>query len=465
MVYLRRPMAFNSLRFIFVFLPIVLVGWRALPRRAALLFLTLASYVFYAFAAGWYALLMAVSTSVDFSVGLLLDGEERPGRRKLILLLSLVFNLGLLSYFKYFAFAADSLTEALRLLTGHAIPRAAINVVLPAGISFYTFQSMGYSIDVYRRHLKPARSFLEFASFVSLFPQLIAGPIVRPGVLLPQLASREPVDNARVTDGAMLFACGLAKKVLVADRLAFYADPILNAPATQGSVDLWLAMVAFSLQIYFDFSGYTDMARGLGRLLGLELTPNFDSPYHASSPSDFWKRWHISLSTWLRDYLYIPLGGNRRGRGRTDFNLMVTMLLGGLWHGAGLNFIVWGGFHGLLLLVFHRAARPWARLPLFLRHGLMLLLIVLSWVPFRMHSLASLGTFLQRGTLAPRLPAAPPALWGFALLGVALCALPKNSNQISWGRLGWTGTLALAALSVLAVLHLNLSSKFIYFAF
>jgi D-alanyl-lipoteichoic acid acyltransferase DltB (MBOAT superfamily) len=455
-------MAFNSLRFLFVFLPLVMVGWRV-PRKRhhALVLMIAASYTFYAFAAGWYALLMLVSTTVDFTVGLLLDREDRPGRRKLILLLSLAFNLGLLSFFKYYGFFIESVNG----LAGHPVLHATLHVVLPAGISFYTFQSMGYSIDVYRRDLKPARSFVEFASFVSLFPQLIAGPIVRPKTLLPQLARNGPVDNSRVTDGLMLFTCGLLKKVLVADRLAFYADPILNAPRMNGSVDLWLSMVAFSLQIYFDFSGYTDMARGLARMLGLEFSINFDSPYHADSPSDFWKRWHVSLSSWLRDYLYIPLGGNRKGKRRTAVNLFVTMLLGGLWHGAGMNFIVWGAFHGLLLLVYHRVEKPWARLPIALRRAIMLPVIVLSWIPFRMHSMADIRAFLKGGILVPEMPTAPIYLWGYVLLGVAICAFTRNSNSIRWGSLSWGRTVALAVLAVVAVLHLNLSSKFIYFAF
>ncbi len=454
-------MAFNSLAFIFVFLPLVMAGWRLVrPRRNALVFMTIASYTFYAFAAGWYALLMLVSTTVDFTVGILLDREERPGRRKLILTLSLAFNLGLLSFFKYYGFFIDSVND----VAGHTVLTNTLHIVLPAGISFYTFQSMGYSIDVYRKHLAPSRSFIEFASFVSLFPQLIAGPIVRPTVLLPQLHDSRPIDNSRVTEGLMLFTCGLLKKVLVADRIAFYADPILNAPKRYGSVDLWLSMVGFALQIYFDFSGYTDMARGLGRMLGLELTVNFDSPYHAESPSDFWKRWHISLSSWLRDYLYIPLGGNRKGERRTDVNLMITMLLGGLWHGAGWNFIIWGGFHGLLLLVFHRIEAPWQRLPRVARHAGMVLLLLFSWIPFRMHTLADLTTFVVRSAFRPERPTAPLALWAYCTLGVALCALPRNSNAINW-RLGWRETFALAALAVVAILHLNLSSKFIYFAF
>ena len=454
-------MAFNSLPFIFLFLPLVMAGWRLVkPRRAALIFMMLASYAFYAFAAGWLSLLMLVSTTVDFTVGVLLDREERPARRKLILLLSLAFNLGLLSFFKYYGFFIDTVND----VAGHPVLANTLHVILPAGISFYTFQSMGYSIDVYRRDLAPSKSFIEFAAFVSLFPQLIAGPIVRPGFLLPQLHDSRPIDNSRVTSGVMLFTCGLLKKVMVADRLAFYADPILNAPKLHGSVDLWLSMVAFSLQIYFDFSGYTDMARGLGRMLGLELTVNFDSPYQADSPSDFWRRWHISLSSWLRDYLYIPLGGNRKGKTRTDVNLMITMLLGGLWHGAGWNFIIWGGFHGLLLLVFHRIDRPWQRLPLFVRHAVMVLLILVSWIPFRMHTFADLGTFLHRGSFRPDPPTAPLALSAYCVLGVALCALPKNSNAIQWN-LSWRNTVAFAVLAVLAVLHLNLSSKFIYFAF
>ncbi len=454
-------MAFNSLPFLFAFLPLVMAGWRRVrPRRSALLFMIVASYTFYAFAAGWLAGLLLVSTTVDYTVGILLDREARPGRRKLILLRALAFNLGLLSFFKYHGFFVETVND----LAGHPVLSNALHIALPAGISFYTFQSMGYSIDVYRRDLEPSRSFVEFAAFVSLFPQLIAGPIVRPGTLLPQLHDSRPIDNSRVTSGLMLFTCGLLKKVMVADRLAFYADPILNAPKRNGSVDLWLSMVAFSLQIYFDFSGYTDMARGLGRMLGLELTKNFDSPYHAESPSDFWRRWHITLSTWLRDYLYIPLGGNRKGQLRTDVNLMVTMLLGGLWHGAGWNFIIWGGFHGLLLLVFHRIERPWRALPRALRHGVMLPLILLSWVPFRMHTFADLVAFLHRGTLRPVAPSAPGALWAYCAVGAALCAIPKNSNDIEW-ELGWRETIAFAALAVVAVLHLNLSSKFIYFAF
>jgi D-alanyl-lipoteichoic acid acyltransferase DltB (MBOAT superfamily) len=455
-------MAFNSLPFIFLFLPLVLAGWRLVkPRRAALVFMTIASYTFYAFAAGWYSLLMLVSTTVDFTVGVLLHREERPGRRKLILLLSLAFNLGLLSFFKYYGFFIESVND----VAGHPVLANTLHIVLPAGISFYTFQSMGYSIDVYRRDLEPSKSFVEFASFVSLFPQLIAGPIVRPGVMLPQLHDSRPIDNSRVTDGLMLFTCGLLKKVMLADRLAFSADPILNAPKRFGSIDLWLAMVAFALQIYFDFSGYTDMARGLGRMLGLELTVNFDSPYHAESPSDFWKRWHISLSSWLRDYLYIPLGGNRKGKARTDVNLMLTMLLGGLWHGAGWNFIIWGGFHGLLLLVFHRIDKPWQRLPRVARHAVMAPLILLSWIPFRMHTFADLGTFLQHASYRATTPTAPRELWAYCLLGIAVCALPKNSNVIRWNALSWRSTLALAAAAVVAILHLNLSSKFIYFQF
>ena len=455
-------MAFNSLRFLFVFLPLVMVGWRLFRhRKHALVFMIAASYAFYAFAAGWYALLMVVSTTVDYRVGLLLDREERPTRRKLILLLSLAFNLGLLSFFKYYGFFIATVNSA----AGHDVLHATLKIVLPAGISFYTFQSMGYSIDVYRRDLKPSRSFLEFASFVSLFPQLIAGPIVRPGTLLPQLVAKSPVDNSRVTDGMLLFTCGLLKKVLVADRIAFYADPILNGMKGYGSVDVWLAMVGFSLQIYFDFSGYTDMARGLARMLGLEFSINFDSPYHADSPSDFWKRWHISLSSWLRDYLYIPLGGNRKGKRRTGVNLFLTMLLGGLWHGAGFNFVLWGAFHGALLLAFHRMEKPWARLPRVLRRVIMLFLILVSWIPFRMHTMADLGIFLRRATYMPRLPTAPPMLWAFVVLGMGLCALPWNSNSIKWGSIGWKGVFALAALTIVAVLHLNLSSKFIYFSF
>jgi alginate O-acetyltransferase complex protein AlgI len=454
-------MKFNSLPFLFLFLPIVATGFRLFRRRRhALVFMTAASYVFYWFAAGWYTILMAVSTTVDFTVGILLEKEERADRRKLILLLSLVFNLGMLSFFKYYAFFIHTVNTVAR----HHVLHATLKIFLPAGISFYTFQSMGYSIDVYRRDIRANRSFIEFASFVSLFPQLIAGPIVRPKVLLPQLGNAGPVDNSRVTGGLFLFACGLAKKVLVADRLAFYADPILNRPSSHTTPVLWFAIIAFALQIYFDFSGYTDMARGLARVLGLEFTINFDSPYHADSPSDFWKRWHVSLSSWLRDYLYVPLGGNRKGSRRTSVNLMVTMLLGGLWHGAGWNFVLWGAFHGTLLLVFHALGGAWARLSGYVRHGIMLVVIAVSWIPFRMHTLGDVSRFF-RHSVAGADPVVPWQLTAFVALGAFVCALPQNSNAIDWDNLTWKRTLALAAVTVVAILHLNLSSKFIYFAF
>jgi alginate O-acetyltransferase complex protein AlgI len=465
-------MKFNSLSFLFLFLPIVMIAWRIVrPRRARLVLMTAASYLFYWFAAGPYAALMLLSTTVDFTVGILLehadtlplDEAARTRRRKLILVLSLVFNLGLLSFFKYFTFFVDSVNT----IWGSSPPliRQTMNVVLPAGISFYTFQSMGYSIDVYRRDLRASRNFLEFAAFVSLFPQLIAGPIVRPAVLLPQLVGQEKVDNSKLTEGLFLFACGLCKKVLVADRLSYFADPILNAPRAHGAADLWLAMVGFTLQIYFDFSGYSDMARGLAKMLGLELTENFDSPYHADSPSDFWKRWHISLSSWLRDYLYIPLGGNRKGKARTGANLFVTMLLGGLWHGAGVNFLLWGALHGTLLLVYHRVEKPWATLPLAARRALMLVIIVITWIPFRMHTAADLGAFAKGAFRFGAEIQAPWQLVAFSLLGAGLAALPVCSNRIRWGQLGWGKVLALAAATVLAILHLNLSSKFLYFQF
>jgi alginate O-acetyltransferase complex protein AlgI len=454
-------MKFNSLQFIFLFLPFVAIAFRLFSRRRqALVFMTIASYAFYAFAAGWYTILMAVSTTVDFTVGILLEREDRPGRRKLILCLSLAFNLGMLSFFKYYGFFIQSVNS----VAGHPILRNTLHIILPAGISFYTFQSMGYSIDVYRRDLRACRSFIQFASFVSLFPQLIAGPIVRPKVLLPQLAKEGPVDNSRITDGLFLFACGLAKKVLLADRLAYFADPILNRPKDQSTLSLWIAMVAFALQIYFDFSGYTDMARGLARILGLEFTINFDSPYHADSPSDFWKRWHVSLSSWLRDYLYIPLGGNRHGRTRTSLNLMATMLLGGLWHGAGWNFIVWGGFHGLLLLVFHFIEGSYRRLASWAKHAVMLPILVVSWIPFRMHTLSNISLYFRASRAHAPSPI-PWDLWAYITLGIVICALPVNSNRIAWGNLSWGRTVALAAVTVVSILHLSLSSKFIYFAF
>ncbi|MEM9652844.1 MAG: MBOAT family protein [Actinomycetota bacterium] len=341
-------MIFNSLEFGVFFLAVLLVYW-AVPHRAQNRLLLAASYFFY----GWWDWrflgLLVFSTVVDYLVGRRMEAaDDGPGRQRL-LAVSIVANLGVLGLFKYFGFFADSLDQALEGV-GLSPLAPTVSIVLPVGISFYTFQSMSYTIDVYRRRLAPIDDLLDFALYVSFFPQLVAGPIERATRLLPQITgTRRIPDGGSVAGGLLLILVGLVKKVVIADMAADLVTTTFGRSAEAGGLELLIAVYAFAIQIYGDFSGYSDIARGTAWLLGIELMVNFRQPYLATSITDFWRRWHISLSTWLRDYLYIPLGGNRSGAGRTYRNLMIVMLLGGLWHGPAWTFVAWGLLHGLYL--------------------------------------------------------------------------------------------------------------------
>lgn len=357
-------------------------GWQS--RKFVLL---VASYVFYMWWNPAFILLIVASTVIDFTVGRAMARAD-GNRRKQLLLVSLATNLGFLGFFKYAGFFQDN---ALRLASwfGQEPSWTELNVILPVGISFYTFQTLSYSIDVYRRTLDPVDNPLDFALFVSFFPQLVAGPIVRASEFLPQLDV--PKSFSLRVDAILLILRGLVKKVLIADGIAQYVDAILSQPSTWPSIAIWLAMIGFYIQIYCDFSGYSDMAIGFARLLGFELPLNFDRPYFSVEPSEFWRRWHISLSGWLRDYLYIPLGGNRGSSLITYRNLFLTMVIGGFWHGAGWNFILWGAMHGVALMV-HRGLSSVTdsapRTPRIFRMLAFQFFIVLTWVPFRLPSFA-----------------------------------------------------------------------------
>ncbi|MEM7410084.1 MAG: MBOAT family O-acyltransferase [Myxococcota bacterium] len=372
-------MLFFDFAFLYAFLPVALGVYYALPARARNGWLFVASSLFYASSSLRFLPLLWLSVLVDYAAGEGLARAEGARARKRWLLLSLGVNLGILAFFKYAGF----LTLNLRALFGEGqVP--LLEAALPIGISFYTFQSMSYTIDLYRGRIQRVRSIVDFAAYVTMFPQLIAGPIVRFSHLESQLREREH-DVERFASGLYTFVVGLAKKLLVADTLAALAAPLFAA-GSPGFFDAWLAMLLFAGQIYFDFSGYSDMAVGLGRLFGFELPRNFDAPYRATSFSDFWRRWHITLSSWLRDYLYIPLGGNRRGALRTAVNLAVTMLLGGLWHGASWNFVLWGGLHGALLGI-ERALRGVVAVPpLAVRRALVFVAVVLAWTPFKLET-------------------------------------------------------------------------------
>jgi alginate O-acetyltransferase complex protein AlgI len=341
-------MLFNSLEFVVFFL-VFYALYLVFNHRRQNQLLLVASYVFYG-AWDWrFLTLLWGTTVIDYFVGLLLGRPGSEHVRKRILTISIVANLGVLGTFKYFNFFADSFTE-LAAVFGLTLSPVTLKIVLPVGVSFYTFQSMSYTIDVYRRRLEPCKKLADFALYVAFFPQLIAGPIERVTRLLPQVLQPRIVTRDKIGTGLCLILLGFFKKVVVADSLAPTVDAIFSKQDGFTGPEVLVGVLFFAFQIYCDFSGYTDIARGLSRLLGFDLMVNFKQPYFAQNPSDFWRRWHISLSSWLRDYLYVPLGGNKGGRWLTYRNLMLTMLLGGLWHGAAWNFVLWGAYHGALLV-------------------------------------------------------------------------------------------------------------------
>jgi alginate O-acetyltransferase complex protein AlgI len=397
-------MVFASAIFLYWFLPVFLAVYYLGPRRMRSPLIAVASYVFY----GWwrpdFVVLMWISTVVDYASGhgIVRDrAAGRPGRRWVWL--SLVTNLGLLGYFKYANFGVDTLNALLAPMGVE--PLGWVEVVLPVGISFYTFQTISYTVDVYRGAAAPVRRFGDFMCYVAMFPQLVAGPIVRYNSIADQLRERTH-SRARFFQGVLAFQAGLAKKVLLADVLAPVADGAFHmVPGADGAaaalaplttLDAWVGVLAYAFQIYFDFSGYSDMAIGLGLMMGFRLPLNFDGPYRAVGITDFWRRWHISLSAFLRDYLYIPLGGNRRGRARTYVNLSATMLLGGLWHGAAWTYVAWGAWQGAWLvlerLMGKRSVFAWAPRPVAV--ALTFVIVMIGWVFFRAETLGAAGDYV-----------------------------------------------------------------------
>jgi alginate O-acetyltransferase complex protein AlgI len=350
-------MLFNSGTFLQFFAAFLLLFYLVRPHLAARnLLIVLASYLFY----GWwdyrFLSLLFVSSLLDYTVGLGMEGSQNPRTRKWWAGLSVAGNLTILGFFKYYDFFVRSLAEFLDAM-GFTFETRTLGIVLPVGISFYTFQSMSYALDLYRGEIKATRNLIHFLAYVSFFPQLIAGPIERAKHLLPQFGETRRITRRMMEEGLWLCVWGLFKKVALADNLAPLVEMVYGHPEPGGPM-IVLATVAFGFQIYCDFSGYSDMARGIARLLGFDIMVNFNLPYTAANLREFWRRWHISLSTWLRDYLYISLGGGRRGEGRATVNLMATMLLGGLWHGAAWNFVAWGAWHGLGLVA-HRFWTNW----------------------------------------------------------------------------------------------------------
>lgn len=342
-------MIFNSFEFL-LFFPAVVILYFLFPHRYRWILLLLASYYFYAAWKAEYLILIIFSTLIDYWAGLQMGKRDSPAERRPYLVLSLLSNLGLLFAFKYFNFFNESLRavfDSLNIFYG--VP--AFEVLLPVGISFYTFQTLAYSIDVYRGKKEPEKHLGIFALYVSFFPQLVAGPIERSQHLLPQFRERYSFDYDRVTDGLKLMLWGFFKKIVIADRLALYVNEVYNNPGDYQGVTILVATYFFAFQIFCDFSAYTDIARGAAKVMGYDLMENFRRPYFAKSVAEFWQRWHISLSTWFRDYLYIPLGGNRTSRWRWQVNIFIVFLVSGLWHGANWTFVIWGALHGTYMLV------------------------------------------------------------------------------------------------------------------
>lgn len=382
-------MVFSSLLFMFVYLPVVLAVYYFIPARARNIWLFIVNLVFYGWGEPVYILLMMFSITLNYANGILIDKYRANARKaKRILVLNVVINLGLLGFFKYY----DLLAETLSLLPFVQIPTLGLS--LPIGISFYTFQTMSYPIDVYRGDAEVQKNYISFGTFVALFPQLIAGPIVRYKDIANQLDFRSnSVDQ--FASGVRRFVLGLAKKVLIANNIGALWDLYAGMPASSLTVlGAWLGLAGFSLQIYFDFSGYSDMAIGLGRMLGFEFLENFNYPYISQSITEFWRRWHISLGTWFRDYVYIPLGGNRRGLGRQLLNICVVWALTGLWHGANWTFLLWGLYYAVFLVLekvfLLRSVEHW---PGVLRHIYTLFIVTVGWVLFQLDSVSAALTY------------------------------------------------------------------------
>jgi alginate O-acetyltransferase complex protein AlgI len=473
-------MVFSSYLFLFYFLPLALLLYYAVPRKGRHLILTVLSYVFYGWANPLFLVLLLTSTAIDYVAGLAMAADQRGGTRtstsRIALIVSLCSNLSLLGFFKYYNFGAANIDALAQWLGLPSLGLdAALRVTLPLGISFYTFQSMSYTIDVYRGEAKAIRSFVDFACFVSMFPQLVAGPIIRFSEVADQLRFRTHTTE-KFARGIAFLSLGLGKKVLIANPCGKIADLAFDA-GSLAPLEAWYGVTAYAFQIYFDFSAYSDMAIGLGLMLGFVFAKNFDSPYRSQSITEFWHRWHISLSTWLRDYLYLPLGGNRRGRVRTYINLFIVMLLGGLWHGAAWNFVVWGALHGLLLAGerLRGKAALYGRLPAVARVATTFAIVLVTWVFFRspdltaamryLTDMAGLGGAEPAGQLLSGIVYAPYYLGTFTLAAAIVWFAPQT-----WD---WTKTLTMPkAVAVFAVLVLSVVvlttqayNPFIYFIF
>lgn len=474
-------MLFCSQQFLLFFLVVFGLYWSLPWPRARVGLLLAASFYFYISWNAHLAAIIGASTALDYLLARGMDDSRSPRERKFLVVVSLVVNLGLLFYFKYANFFLQSVEAALHA-AGQSSALPVLNVILPVGISFYTFEAINYTVDVYRRQVPAERNLPHFMLFITFFPHLIAGPIVRARDFLPQVRRPKRWDWARLHLGCQLFLLGFFKKVAIANRMALFADPVFAHPEQYRTGAVWLAAIAYALQIYCDFSGYSDMALGAAHMLGYKLTRNFAMPYLAGSIAEFWHRWHISLSTWLRDYLFIPLGGSRGSARQTNRNLLITMTLGGLWHGASWTFVAWGVLHGLFL-VGHRQFRAFCegrpRLEAALRTwpgtalcvALTFLAVSAGWVFFRAQTFTAAGEIFHRLIIPCRGLGSPVSKLslGLTVLVMVVCHLlvasgwwKKWAVRLPAPVLGF-GYAAVLVLSL--VLAPDMGQGFIYFQF
>jgi D-alanyl-lipoteichoic acid acyltransferase DltB (MBOAT superfamily) len=473
-------MIFHSLDFIVFFVVTLVVYWH-LPHRGQNAFLVLASYFFYGYVHPWFLVLIFATTVLDYWAAR--GMAALPERKALFLGLSLAGNLGMLAFFKYFNFFADNV-HALLTPLGLSVPTVVLRIALPVGVSFYTFQELSYTIDVYRGTLSARRDFLNFAAFVCFFPQLVAGPIERASRLLPQMEQPRVFSWETARQATWLMTWGYFQKLVIADNVGVVANKVF-ALAQPSFELLWAGVFAFAIQIYADFSAYSDIARGAARWLGVDVVRNFNHPYLAVGPADFWRRWHVSLSSWFRDYVYIPLGGSRGGRGRTAGNVMITFLLSGLWHGASWNYVVWGGYHGTLLLAGRAVDTlmgpgPRSRILTPVRVLLTFVLVLVGWLMFRETDIVFLWHDLHLSPMSSTGVERRAGLYLFLL--ACVYALPlwihdlwaehrrSHADRDDWGwqtgrEIAWETAWCAVLVCVMLVLRSRTSLDFIYFQF
>ena len=477
-------MIFHSLEFL-AFFVLTLAGYWAMPMRAQNVLILVASYVFYGWVHPWFLVLIFATTLIDF--GSARGMTHRPDRKKVFLWLSIITNFGLLGFYKYFGFFVANVAAAAAAL-GWRLPVPVLHVVLPVGISFYTFQSMSYTIDVYRGHAPARTRFVDVAAFVAFFPHLVAGPIMRATNLLPQFERDRRFSASGARDATVLMVWGFFKKLVIADNVGVIANKVFALKDPEFFV-LWAGVFAFAIQIYADFSAYTDIARGVAKWFGFDLIKNFERPYLASGPSDFWHRWNISLSTWFRDYVYIPLGGSRRGPARQAVNVLITFLASGLWHGASWNYVLWGAYHGVLLVLGRMAGAAWSPSPETrrwlrpLQVAGMFALTSIGWLIFRETEFpqivrdvqlqpwassalgVSAGAYLFMLAWLYSLPLWIQDLWVEFRRADLAAAIEAPETVVNWRRVGAQAVLCGLMVAGIVTLRSQTSLDFIYFAF